>query len=654
MLQEAKRCTMTKNVILPILTILLIVDLRADFRSGNFKISSFLGSNEAPLQLENDIIKGEIDSSLLSIDSINRITLRPGQLIMRKKIRSESYGFYLGLLDTAAFSLRPPLFSFRIPQWARLEDMLRYRFYRSPTESIGSDEIIIYFDNERIYTRFFSQLYYFRNGIWFPLVGTSRKPAGSIKVNSNPSGAEVFLDGAATGKTTPCTIEGLLGGEHSLELRLPEYRFFRKSVKVIPDSTTSASFELIADVDTVYIIGDAAYSLLLLPVPPVDRPYLIDDSTRIYNARVRLPPGGHRIQWNADERFFPLDTVIEIPEGRVVYFDYLFKLRYGIVRLVPFPADAEICIDRFGCGTGERIEELPAGFYRVNIYRLGFQKVKYDLHVIADSVTTVHFDLRQVADIDGDGYIDSIDMCPDKYGLFNGCPAPHLRSTIRSITDDIKEFIGGDSLTFGVSLIGLVSKTPTNLHFRNFVSFFSSGKTGGANNYRGITFLNSLSVMYRGLFGYLELGQWSGGLQYRRADTLHLGPSHIVYFDSLFEVEPRMYIRSTSIGVGLHYNKSWLNISYAVGYQWEDIVFDKIINLNDNAFVDVTFDNDWWFHLIGLEADFNRGDMLAPSIYCNFKFPFGHCKRTRWITMNAGFQIKIFTGPLRKTEKEVQ
>ena len=643
---------MEKKFLLPLLIIFAVLDLSADFRGGNFKISNIVHTIDAPTQFENDIIRGEIDSTLRVIDTISRITVKPGQLIMRRKIKSESYGFFIGILDTSVFSLRPPLFSYRLPHWARLEDMLHYRLYRSPTESIGSDETIIYFDNERIYTRFFSQLYYFRNGIWFPLIGSPKKPVGSIIISSNPSGADVFVNGTPTGRNTPCTIDGLIGGDHAVELRLSDFQFFRKKVRVVPDSVVSASFELIADVDTVFINGEASYSLLLLPEPPVDRPYLIDDSIRIYDARIRLAPGSHRLQWNADERFVPVDSIIDIPEGKVVYFDYLFKRRYGIVRLIPFPVDAEICIDQFGCGTGERVEELPAGFYRVNIYRLGFQKVKHDLHVIADTITTIHVDLRQVPDGDGDGYIDSIDLCPDRYGLYNGCPTPHLKSAIKAVANEISEFIATDSLTFGISLLGIVSKTPTNQHFRNFLSVFSSGKTGGVNNFRGITFLNTVSVMYRGLFATFELGQWSAGLRYQRPDTLFLDSSHIVYFDSLFDVEPRMYLPSTSIGVGFHYNRSWLNIAYAVGYQWEDIIFDQIMSLSDSSFARTIFDNDWWYHQINLEVDFNNGDLFMPSLYCTFKFPFGPYKRTRWITLNAGVQLKICTHPLQKIEKE--
>lgn len=632
--------------VLTVLFAILPVSLLADYQGGSYTLSDYYSSAEPPLQPENDIIKGVLDSTLEQVESLAGITLRPGELLMRRKIQSETYGFFKGHLDTSAFNMQPPLFRFNIPHWARLEDILHYRLYREPSDAIGSDETIIYFDNERIYTRSFSLLYYFRNGIWLPLKGTSQMPVGSVVIDSKPAGATLFINGTATGSTTPCRIGGLVGGRYTFELRLPHYQFYQRSVQILPDSTTHASFELIADVDTVFITGNMTYSLLLLPEPPVDYPYLIDDSLEVFNNRVRLPPGTHQITWKSDERFNPVDTLITVPSGKVIYFDYQFKRRYGIVRITPTPADAELCIDRYGCSEGERIEELPAGYYRIYAYRHGFQKVKHDLHVIADTITSLNVDLRQVRDKDGDNYIDSVDHCPDIYGLYNGCPSPRITTMLKILRNDVRGFIDTDSLTFGFSLLGIITKFPLDRHFRNFLSVFSSGQTGGLNNYRGLTILNSFSMFYRGLFASLELGQWSAGIQYQRPDTLYLDSVNVFYFDSLNSIEPHLYIPSTALALGFHYSKSWFNISYGVGYQWEDLVFTAMYNLEDDDLHRITFNNDWWFHQIDLEADFNIGDRFVPSVYFRFKLPFGSTSYVRWISTNAGLQLKIFTHPV--------
>lgn len=650
-------CTPKAGMVMAVYRYLLMVVLVgaiasvADVRSGNYRIGPIVPATEAPEQFDTDIIKGRIDSILTPVDSISGLSVRPGELILRKKVEDQSYTFYRGILDTTAFTLNPPLYSFKIPYWARLEDMLRYRFYREPSDAIGSDEVVVYFDDERIYSRSVFPLYYYRNGIWFPLSGgTSRKPVGSLALHSNPPDADVYVNGIQTGLLTPCTVDDLLGGEYSIEVRHSDYQFFRRTIRVIPDSTVQASFELIADVDTVFISGNAPYSLLLLPEPPSDFPYVVDDSLRIYNQKIRLPAGEHRLRWAADARFESLDTIIELPPGKVTYFDYVFWRRFGIVRIVPFPSDVEVCIDGFGCATGERIEELPADHYNFSAYRQGFRRLRSDMHVLPDTLTFIPIDLRQVPDADADGFVDSVDLCPDRYGLYNGCPTPRLKTGFTIMAREIREFVATDSLAFGIELAGVVLKTPTNRQFRNFLSVFSSGLTGGVNNYRGINFLNSFNATFRGFFGMAELGQWTAGLQYRRQDTLYIDSTHFVYYDSLFNVEPKLYIPSTAVALGFHYHRSRFDITWAIGYQWEDIIIDQLYSVPENGLVRVVFDNDWWFHLIEMQLDLDQGSVFTPSFYTRLKFSFGEIKRTRWMAINFGLQLKIFTRPYRSEE----
>ena len=47
---------------------------------------------------------------------------------------------------------------------------------------------------------------------------------GSILVTSNPAGAEIFLDNTITNLTTPDTVKNVDAGDHSITLRLTEYR----------------------------------------------------------------------------------------------------------------------------------------------------------------------------------------------------------------------------------------------------------------------------------------------------------------------------------------------------------------------------------------------------------------------------------------------
>jgi hypothetical protein len=62
-------------------------------------------------------------------------------------------------------------------------------------------------------------------------------PEGNIYVTSNPAGAEIWLDGTNTSKTTPDTIKNVDEGTHNVTLKLQDYSDTTISVGVSGDQT---------------------------------------------------------------------------------------------------------------------------------------------------------------------------------------------------------------------------------------------------------------------------------------------------------------------------------------------------------------------------------------------------------------------------------
>lgn len=62
---------------------------------------------------------------------------------------------------------------------------------------------------------------------------------GSVKVTSNPSGADVYIDGSRKG-STPMTIANLIPGNHQLELRKNSFVNINKTINVIGDQTITS------------------------------------------------------------------------------------------------------------------------------------------------------------------------------------------------------------------------------------------------------------------------------------------------------------------------------------------------------------------------------------------------------------------------------
>jgi hypothetical protein len=608
---------------------------------SGYLIKAFHTSQSKFVVISTDFVKNNETDTLNEVNSVK--TLKPGQVYFRKKVLPGEYRIYRGEMNTGVLGEKSGWFVFSFPEESKLHQVAGMRFFRSPSDNPNIDEEEVCFDNERIYVKGIKKLCYYFDGVWFHIEGSERIPTGSVCLNSEPPGAEIVINGDYVRKLTPCCFDSLFSGDYIFELYLPDHHFLRKEVRVIPDSTSKLSYQLLSDFDTVYINGQVEYGILFLPKPPEEIPFKID-SVKIDSLEVRLSPGKHHIEWDGGSSYVSIDTTILISAGRLTWYDYIFKHRYGIVRIQPRPFDAEVCIGQDQCGVGEQILELETGIYKLYAYHYGFESLIRKVKIKPDTVNTIVVDMTQNADRDVDGFIDSVDKCPDVYGLYDGCPKRRLGDALQSKAEEIKQYAKNDPFTVGFSAFGFIMRIPTNKSFSNFLSTFSSGKIGGINNYRGLTFLNSFTVTYKGFFGSLELGQWAAGLQYQRNDSMRLSTDnkqYLIYYDSLSGVEPIIYIPSTSMALGFHFNWSRINVVYAIGYQFEDIVIDQVYDINEGVLKRFSFDNDWWYHILISEIDFETGEVIKPSAYFRVKFPFGPIKRTKWHVMQVGLQFKI-------------
>jgi hypothetical protein len=67
---------------------------------------------------------------------------------------------------------------------------------------------------------------------------------GSIQVNSNPTGATIWLDGSDTGKTTNSFLTDVPMGSHTLKLTKNCYQYYKTIVVVKKDQATTINAEL--------------------------------------------------------------------------------------------------------------------------------------------------------------------------------------------------------------------------------------------------------------------------------------------------------------------------------------------------------------------------------------------------------------------------
>ncbi|KMQ52157.1 hypothetical protein CHISP_0838 [Chitinispirillum alkaliphilum] len=567
-------------------------------------------------------------------------SLNPGEILKRKK-ENGTYTLKTGKIDTSAFSLSPTIYHFEIPRWSSLAEIARFRFYRSPTDNQNLDTEVIYFDNEHIYSVDISTLYFMRRGEWESINGTRKSPTGSLHLHSTPAGADVYFFGEFTGFQTPCTIDGLIAGNYEIELFLPNYRFIGRNVKVLRDTLIRTSFELLSDFDPIHIIGEKTHGKLILPHPPVNSPFKVNDSV-LHQPEILLMEGEHSLKWNGGNLYREIDTTLFIKAGELHYFNVPYERLHGTININAHPEEMLICIDGRDCHTGNSSFTLPTGFYTLRASKSGYLEEKRKILISPDVQSRISVILQPNLDRDGDGFPDSIDRCPDVYGLFMGCPRMRFTDAFAIKLDEVREYVQSDSLTFGISVLGTVSRFPGQKEFADFLTSFSSGRFGGINNYRGLSSLNKYQLSWRGLQAQLELGQWASGLRFKRSDTLTLqtkNDTYYVYHDSLNNIEPAIYIPSTAVSLGMRYKFDNFSIAYSLGYQWENIIVDQLISSSDGSLHEVRFSNNWWFHQLTLTRDLVSTATITPSVYCQIKFPFGPVARTRWYSLQTGLQI---------------
>ena len=586
-------------------------------------------------------IKQPLSDTLLNLEYPPQF-IKPGEVVMRKK-HGPDYKLYLGEFDTTALNAFPPLHIFEIPKWSNSGQIMWYRIYSSPAKNRGFDEETVFFDNERIYVQHHKTIYYSRNDQWDTLHSVNTSILGELSIESEPQGADIYIYGKSTGQKTPAVIKDLMTGIYEIELFLPDYNFQRKTLTVTADEVTSASFELISDLEPLLVLGENQHGILVLPYPPQDSAYIINGAAQM-SLKKTLVEGEYHLWWRGGELYKDIDTLINIEAGKMTYFNVPFVRLAGKTVFQLDPKDALLCIEGFPCKWGEFTIELPSGFHTVRVSRYGYLSERRKFSVSHNKVSLVKIALELNADRDGDGFPDSVDKCPDVYGLYDGCPKPKFMNMVMIKAEEINEYVETEPVSFAISAMGLINRKPTNKRFHNFLSSFSGGRTGGLNNYQGITLGNIYQVAFRGLIGQAELGQWSSGIRFRRPDTLSIttkDDKYLVWYDSLWGVDPAVFIPSTALSGGFKYRRDNYSISYSLGHQWEDIIIDEIQRLSDREFMQVSFSNNWWFHELMFEWDLYTDTFLTPALYAKFKFPFGPTERTKWHSFNFGLNLRF-------------
>ena len=207
---------------------------------------------------------------------------------------------------------------------------------------------------------------------------------GSIRVTSNTAGATVLLDGKSTGKVTPCTLEEVPSGQHSITIQLDKYAPRQLNVNVEDGKTAQISAELDARFANVTINSVEGAEIFSNGKLLGTSKYVGDMMEGFYDVEVRLThhkPAGQQLQVTA---------------GKAQNITLKPTPIYGSLDVVSTPHDAEITIDGKSYGkTPNTIDKLLEGEHSISLALPGYATITERFTIKENENSTVSLNLQK-------------------------------------------------------------------------------------------------------------------------------------------------------------------------------------------------------------------------------------------------------------------
>ncbi len=479
--------------------------------------------------------------------------------------------------------------------------------------------------------------------------------AGALEVVSDPQGAEIILNHIRTGRVTPDTLLNLPNTTVSVSVLLEEYSFTEREVEIVEDSMSQLSFSQMIGFDTMSIVGEQLFGILRLPESPVETPYLVNQIIEDRDIVV-LGAGFHRVEWDGGIGYQPIDTVVEVRPARITELDLHFSYRYGRIDIETVPDSAIIFVDTMVWGIGSVNKPLNAGSHSLRIVSERYKTHEEPLLLFPGQVYRDTILLEELPDNDGDGFDDSVDLCVNIYGTYDGCPEIQKGREFRRIGSHLGETFLSAPLTFEFAPFSFKNRIATSGDFNQLVALFNDGSSL-LNNYRGVSLLHKMWLS-KGLFiGSVDYDYSLSGLRYEKEWDIPVNSdsSQYLHYDEFANENPVMRIFSVNVQAGIQLSGDLFSFAVLAGYMYETISTDGISEFNrdtgktkkiskkdENSNVNTT-----------VRATIKLKDVpLYPRIYGEMSFTGSRGDVTGWIQSSLGVTIPIWNNSSSSSESE--
>jgi hypothetical protein len=212
---------------------------------------------------------------------------------------------------------------------------------------------------------------------------------GSLYVNSSPEqGAKVYINEKETNKVTPCTIEKIAVGSHTVTLRKKWYK--PKSEKF----TIEAGQEITKDVEM-----EPSFGKVSIRTNP--SAHIFQDGEKIGSGKIdkRLMPGVYKFKAQKD-KYHSDEQTIEIQKNDDKQILLTLQPKYGTLEIKTEPWEASIEVNGKEYGTTPKtIRELLVGKYELKIEKEGYKTINKTIEIKENEETVFNKKLISGKDI---------------------------------------------------------------------------------------------------------------------------------------------------------------------------------------------------------------------------------------------------------------
>lgn len=215
---------------------------------------------------------------------------------------------------------------------------------------------------------------------------------GSLRVESDPSGAKVFLDNDYKGET-PLNLKEISVGQYSLKLILSGYEEYNSTIAILPILTVKLSVDLVPEPQA----QDAYGSIAVNSNPQEARVYLDNAYKGQTPVNLReLPVGRHTVklllpgyqEWSREITVSPSQTA-RISANLIV------QPNYGSISIYSNPRGADIYIDDVYEGlTPLELNEISVGTHTIKLVMPGYQGWIQEIYISSSQVERISVDLE--------------------------------------------------------------------------------------------------------------------------------------------------------------------------------------------------------------------------------------------------------------------